>query len=181
MNHPDKEDPLVSFMRTYTIKDAIMDIGASWDNIDDKIIHKCFKPILETDSYIKAYNDKNGTAKEWPGDSFLGFNPKVEKERKEKANILLDLLMKQILYSFTLEDIQENIEYDPNQDVSVDDVIEEGFHHFRIQAMTRENVVEGAAEDTEEDDMKDVEEISRKKALEDTLKVVLNLQLTQGK
>ena len=78
------------FMKTYTINDAIMDIGTSWEKIGTQISHKCFEPILDTTQFMKAYNEKNGTAREWPGDSFRGFQRGVadDEERKRKAKVL---------------------------------------------------------------------------------------------
>ena len=58
IKHPTVEDPLVPFKKTYTIKDAIMDIGIAWDGIDEQLCHKCFENILDTNEFMRHYNEK---------------------------------------------------------------------------------------------------------------------------
>ena len=89
MQNPTEEDPLVPFMKTYTIYDAIKDIGTSWDNIGTQISHKCFEPILDTTKFMKAYNEKHRTASEWPGHSFRGFQVGVADDHTQRTLVMI--------------------------------------------------------------------------------------------
>ena len=108
MIHHTVEDPLVPFVKTYTIKEALMDIGTAWEKIDEQLCHKCYENVLDTEKFMTLYNEQHNTAMSWPGASFRGF--KQDDEIKFKAQLLSNLLEAQDVYSFTQEDIQETID-----------------------------------------------------------------------
>ena len=78
-------DPFVEFMKTYTILDAIKDVGKAWEEISPELIHKCFEKVFDIPLYLKKRNEKFHTNDEWEGLNFRGFTE--ESTEINKTNI----------------------------------------------------------------------------------------------
>ena len=116
MANPNHVDPLVPYYKSYTLLDAITDIGKSWDHVSEDVIHKCFEELLPPEKFMEDYNAKHSTNEEWPANIFCGFDagPKGDNEweRREaekeddrmfKVNCLHEILSKQEVYIFDTE------------------------------------------------------------------------------
>ena len=63
-SHPADPDPLVTFEKSYTIRDAIEHLGKAWNELPKDLLHKCFEPVFDYMSYLRQYNELNKTASE---------------------------------------------------------------------------------------------------------------------
>ena len=106
---------------SYKILDCIKDVGEAWDKLDTDMIHKCFEPVLDIDSYLKQYNEQNNSTLDWPdtnGGEFIEMTPE-QSVINMKIDVINDLVKK--LNDLTLPGMEvskSDMENDFNYDVT---------------------------------------------------------------
>ena len=46
------EDPVMDFMKTYTLKDAIYNVADAWESITPELIQKCYENVLDQKLFL---------------------------------------------------------------------------------------------------------------------------------
>ena len=121
------DDPVVNFMKTYTMLDAINDVGQAWDEISPELLHKCFEKVFDIKLYLKLRNKKCNINDDWTGKNFHGFDEEsteiteINKQHIEhitnQINIHLNTTVNkevddQQKLCVTEEDIEADVAYD---------------------------------------------------------------------
>ena len=53
-NSDHEKDSMVQFKKSYTILEAIKDVGQAWEEIPSDFIHECFQKVFEFPGYLVA-------------------------------------------------------------------------------------------------------------------------------
>ena len=67
------DDPFTEFMKTYTILDAINDVGKAWEEIMPVVIQKCFEKVFDQALFITKRREEFEVYEEWVDINFRGF------------------------------------------------------------------------------------------------------------
>ena len=129
------DNPFTEFMKTYTILDAINDVGKAWEEITPVVIQKCFEKVFNQELFIEKRREEFQVNDEWVGIHFRGFggddnddNDEIEHfNQLNKKNIeTITKSLNEVFdnsinrnksepekYHFTTEAIEDDITYDP--------------------------------------------------------------------
>ena len=66
-------DPVVEFMKSYTLKDAIYHLAEAWESISSELIQKCYENVFDYKLFMATQEELFGRKQEWEGLNFRGF------------------------------------------------------------------------------------------------------------
>ena len=80
-NNPDDLDPFKSWLKTYTIKEAMYDLHDAWEAVPTSTLQKSFNKVFDKDKYLGFTQE---TITEF---DFEGFNEEEILDREFEANL----------------------------------------------------------------------------------------------
>ena len=101
--HPDDQEAFHSFVRQYTILDAIRDIAAAWEAVPQSTIVKSFNEIFPKDEWDKLAGDIN---------DFKGFNGDdlLQRPVPDNVNTHMGDVGGQVINQEFLSEIDESLQ-----------------------------------------------------------------------
>ena len=84
------EDPVVDFMKSYTILDALYDVDKAWKSIEPELIQKCYENVIDQKLFLANQEESFRRKQSWEGLNFKGFEDSnaVTAMNKKKQELL---------------------------------------------------------------------------------------------